>query len=59
MNLIIETNEGNKFTAIVESYDPASVNEMLNDRDVVTVNFGDIVVSRISVKAVYPADQAV
>lgn len=54
MRLKIVTHSGNEYVVQVESYDPIQVNNDLNNREINTVAFGEIILSRIDVKAVVP-----
>lgn len=54
MKLKIVTHSGNEYAVEVAIYDPIQVNEDLNNREINTVAFGEIILSRIDVKAVVP-----
>lgn len=54
MQLKVITHSGNEYEVQVETYDPVLVNDDLNNREINTVAFGEIIVSRIDVKAVVP-----
>lgn len=56
IKLIVETHDGGKYEAEVESYDAAALNADLNDSSLNTVVLGDLVVSRINVKSVRPVE---
>jgi len=59
IRLKIITHSGAEYEASVEEYDAAQVNADLNDNQINTVAFGDIILSRIDVKAVIPISGAV
>lgn len=54
MQLKIVTHSGSEYTVQVDSYDPIQVNDDLNNREINTVAFDDIILARIDVKAVVP-----
>lgn len=54
MQLKIVTHSGNEYEVSVEVYDSVQVNEDLNNRDINTVVFGEVILSRIDVKAIVP-----
>lgn len=54
MKVKIVTHSGNEYTVEVLNYDSIQVNEDLNNREINTVAFGEIILSRIDVKAVVP-----
>lgn len=54
----ITTHSGGEYTAEMEPYEAAALNEQLNDDTVNTVLFGDIILSRIDVKSVVPEQTA-
>ena len=57
MNLKIITHSGNIYEVTVESYDPIQTNETLNNNEINTVTFGEIILSRIDIKAIVPENQ--
>jgi len=59
LKLKIITHSGGEYEAIVDSYDAALVNADLNDNQINTVAFADVIISRIDVKAVIPISEAV
>jgi hypothetical protein len=54
MDLKIITHSGSEYKVQVESYDPVQINEDLNNNNINTVAFADVILSRIDVKAVMP-----
>ena len=56
--LKIITHSGGEYAVEVENYDAAQVNADLNDNQINTVAFGDVILSRIDVKAVVPIIEA-
>jgi hypothetical protein len=52
--LKITTHSGNEYEVTVESFDPVQTNTDLNNNEIYTVVFGDVILSRIDVKAVVP-----
>jgi hypothetical protein len=54
MNLKIITHSGGEYEVTVEAYDPIQINEDLNNNNINTVAFADVILSRIDVKAVIP-----
>lgn len=54
IQLKISTHGGNEYEAVVEEYNPAELNQELNNHEINTVCIGDIILSRIDVKAVVP-----
>ena len=56
--LIIETHDGGRYEAEVESYDAVALNADLNDSSINTVVIGDQVHSRVNVKGVRPVEEA-
>lgn len=54
IKLIILTHGGLEYEAIVEEYNAEQLNENLNSNEINTVVIGDIIISRIDVKAVVP-----
>lgn len=57
IKLIIDTHDGKTYETEVENYDAVALNADLNDSTLNTVVLGDIVVSRINVKSVRPAEE--
>ena len=57
--LKIITHSGGEYAVEVENYDAAQVNADLNNHEINTVAFGDVILSRIDVKAVVPIIEAV
>jgi hypothetical protein len=53
-NLKIITHSGGEYEVTVEAYDPVQINEDLNNNNINTVAFADVILSRIDVKAVVP-----
>lgn len=56
IDLKIITHGGSEYNVQVEFYDPVQVNSDLNNNQINTVVFGDIILSRIDVKAVVPTE---
>jgi len=56
--LKIITHSGGEYEVTVEEYDASQVNTDLNDNQINTVAFGDVILSRIDVKAVVPIIEA-
>jgi hypothetical protein len=56
--LKITTHSGSEYLVTVENYDAAQVNDDLNNIEINTVVFGDVILSRIDVKAVVPIPEA-
>jgi hypothetical protein len=54
LNLKIITHSGSEYEVQVESYDPVQTNINLNDNNINTVAFSDVILSRIDVKAIVP-----
>ena len=54
MRLKIITHSGNIYEVTVESYDPIQTNETLNNNEINTLPFGEIILSRIDIKAIIP-----
>ena len=54
INLKIETHDGKSYEKSVDSYDAITLNEQLNNNELNSVVFGDLVISRINVKSVNP-----
>lgn len=54
MKIKIVTHSGSEYTVEIETYDPIQMNSDLNNREINTVAFGEIILSRIDVKAVVP-----
>ncbi|TCN25473.1 hypothetical protein [Mesobacillus foraminis] len=54
MELRIITHSGNVYNAEVETFDAIQINDLLNDNQINTVAFGELILSRIDVKAVIP-----
>lgn len=52
--LKIITHSGNEYDVTVERFDPVQTNADLNNNEIYTVVFGDVILSRIDVKAVMP-----
>lgn len=55
--LKITTHSGNEYEAIVDDYNAEQLNENLNSTEINTVVIGDIIISRIDVKAVVPIEE--
>jgi hypothetical protein len=55
-NLKIITHSGSEYDVQVETYDPVQTNTDLNDNNINTVAFGNVILSRIDVKAVVPVE---
>jgi len=58
LKLKIITHSGGEYEVTVEEYDAAQVNADLNDNQINTVAFADVILSRIDVKAVVPILEA-
>lgn len=52
--LQIVTHSGKEFFTEVKDYDPFSLNEQINNQELITVLIGDQIISRIDVKNVSP-----
>lgn len=52
--LDITTHDGDIYSAEVEEYDALVTNDLTNDESLNTVVLGDIILSRINVKAIIP-----
>jgi hypothetical protein len=57
-NLKITTHSGSEYLVSVKNYDAAQVNNDLNNIEINTVVFGDVILSRIDVKSVVPIIEA-
>lgn len=57
IKLKITTHSGNEYEAIVDDYNAEQLNENLNNNEINTVVIGDIIISRIDVKAVVPTEE--
>jgi hypothetical protein len=57
INLKIITHSGSEYFVSVENYDAVQVNDDLNNIEINTVVFGDVILSRIDVKAVVPINE--
>lgn len=55
-NLKIITHSGGEYSVQVDSYDPVQINSDLNNNEINTVAFADVILSRIDVKAVIPQE---
>lgn len=56
INLIIETHDGKTYEKSVDTYDSVAINDQLNNNELNTVVFGDLVISRINVKSITPIE---
>jgi hypothetical protein len=54
MNLRILTHDGLDLITNVETFNAAEVNEKLNNNDVHTIVLGNMIFSRINIKAIIP-----
>jgi len=52
--LKIFTHDGLEYETTVDSYDPIALNEQLNNHEINTVVVGNIIISRINIKTVFP-----
>jgi hypothetical protein len=50
--LIISTHGGKDYEVEVESYNPAQMNDDLNNREINTVVIGDVILARIDIKSI-------
>ncbi|MBO0961434.1 hypothetical protein J1P26_17145 [Neobacillus sp. MM2021_6] len=58
INLKIITHSGGEYEVTVEEYDAVQVNADLNNNEINTVVFTNVILSRIDVKAVIPIIEA-
>ena len=61
IGLEITTHEGQTFHVELEEYDPITLNEKINNQDINTLQIGELIISRVSIKTVFPVredDQA-
>lgn len=56
--LKVITHSGQEFDVEVESYDPISLNEQINNRDIITLVLGNVIISRLDIKAIFPIDES-
>ncbi len=54
ITLSILTHGGESHTVNVEDYDAIATNDLTNDETVNTIVLGDVVISRIDIKAIVP-----
>jgi hypothetical protein len=54
MDIKVITHSGNEYVVTVELFDPVRINDDLNNPDINTVVFGNVIVSRIDVKTIVP-----
>jgi hypothetical protein len=55
--LSILTHGGREYEAEVTSYDPIKLNEDINNKEINTVLIGDVILSRIDIKAIFEKDE--
>lgn len=56
--LKVITHSGKEFDVEVESYDPISLNEQINNHDIITLVLGNVIISRLDIKAIFPIDES-
>jgi NADPH-dependent glutamate synthase beta subunit-like oxidoreductase len=56
--LKVITHSGQEFYVEVESYDPISLNEQINNYDIITLVLGNVIISRLDIKAIFPIDES-
>jgi hypothetical protein len=54
MNLRILTHDGLDLISTVDTFNAVEVNEKLNNNDVHTIVLGNMIFSRINIKAIFP-----
>ncbi len=56
MLLRVTTHSGDEHLVEVESYDPITLNEQINNHEIYSVVIGDHIYSRIDLKNIIPVD---
>lgn len=54
VNINISTHSGKEYEVIIKDFDPIKINDDLNNGEINTIVFGDVILSRIDVKSVSP-----
>ncbi len=57
MKLLIERHSADNIEVDVEQFDAIAMNQQLNDNNVMTVELGGNIISRIDVKAIIPVEE--
>ncbi|NRG30690.1 hypothetical protein [Niallia circulans] len=57
IKLEIKTHSGEVYRSEVVEYDPVQINADINNNSIITVLFGDVIISRIDVKSVVKVEE--
>lgn len=57
LKLLIERHSADNIEVDVEQFDAIAMNQQLNDNNVMTVELGGNIISRIDVKAIIPVEE--
>ncbi|GAE27040.1 hypothetical protein JCM9140_3152 [Halalkalibacter wakoensis JCM 9140] len=54
----ITCHDNEAYEINVDDYDPESINEQINNQEIITVKIGNMIFSRIDIKRVVPIESA-